>query len=109
MSKIKSTRASELISYGALSQEYARTKCGYALVTTTTARDAVIIAEQEAEERHANQLQELKNIIVDVRIETCSHRNGKICFVDMERCRGVECLKIKAFSNKLSQKLTEKQ
>lgn len=65
MSEIKSTRASELISYGALSQEYARKKCGYSLITTASARDAVIIAEQEAEERHEQQLQELNDRAVD--------------------------------------------
>lgn len=106
MIKIKSQQALEYLHGTSNEKEFLNMAD---LLPLCDAIKAVIIAEQEAEERHTKQLQELKNIIVDVRIETCSHRNGKICFVDMERCRGVECLKIKTFSNKLSQKLTEKQ
>lgn len=120
MSEIKSTRSSELISYGALSQEYARTKCGYALVTTTTARDAVIIAEQEAEERHeqeikeliqsqarrvymiqcdrADELQKLKDRAVEELCYTCN-MNGTLDCGHKETC-----IRLKLFTQKLNEK-----
>lgn len=69
----------------------------------TNAINAIIIAENEAEQRHQNQLQELRNMAVEAFKSACS------CGIEAgigRKCeRFTDCARYKMFT----QKLTEKQ
>lgn len=66
------------------------------------ARKAVIIAEQEAEERHEQQLQKLKDMVVEAYKSNC--RNYTACYFDEKPCTA-DC----EYLGDFIQKLTEKQ
>lgn len=103
MSKIKSQQALEYLHGTSNEKEFLNMAD---LLPLWDAIKAVIIAEQEAEERHANQLQELKDRAERAFYYSCNACDGDGgCRLRDNRACLMRCKKAKLFTQKLTEKL----